>query len=341
MAEPRPDLVSSQVKLFVGNLPFSATNRTLEELFRPYGTLVGVKLVLDRATRRPRGFGFCTFESDEAAGCALELNGHKLNDRVLTVRRAVARGTGSLKDADDDDDDEEEIPLGRPQPMGAQRGPACKFFASPSGCKNGAKCTFGHSSMTAWSGPGGGDSGPARKAPAAKAKAKAAKAKPKASDHSQAPHGALDSSLSSREEPNPAQIVQPPLAMAAAKERQVFLQAKASTDGPPTAPQLGAFLRTVVTSLRSALDDPAASFDMSSIGWSYKHNTCVPGRAPPTPESVSSWLANPVFVPAPEITLEAYQNRATGAVSALLEEYGEFDPTWKQEAEKKNANKSK
>jgi RNA recognition motif-containing protein len=57
----------SSVKLFVGNLPFSATNNTLETFFSPFGELIGVKLVEDRSTHRPRGFGFVTFKESAAA----------------------------------------------------------------------------------------------------------------------------------------------------------------------------------------------------------------------------------------------------------------------------------
>ena len=49
-------------KLFVGNLPFSVTNRDLESTFSAFGEIIGVKLVEDRSTRRFRGFGFVNTE---------------------------------------------------------------------------------------------------------------------------------------------------------------------------------------------------------------------------------------------------------------------------------------
>lgn len=79
-------VVSSSVKLFVGNLPFSATSATLEELFSPFGEIRGAKLVLDRGTRKPRGFGFVTFVDDDAAENALALNQKSFDGRPLTVR---------------------------------------------------------------------------------------------------------------------------------------------------------------------------------------------------------------------------------------------------------------
>ena len=94
----------SSVKLFVGNLPFSATNNTLETFFSPFGELIGVKLVEDRSTHRPRGFGFVTFKESAAADRALMANGRELEGRDLTIRRAVARGTGSLKGEGGSDD---------------------------------------------------------------------------------------------------------------------------------------------------------------------------------------------------------------------------------------------
>jgi cold-inducible RNA-binding protein len=82
----REPVISSSVKLFVGNLPFAATSRTLETLFSPFGELRGAKLVLDRGTRKPRGFGFVTFVDDEGAVKALALNGFVHDGRPLTVR---------------------------------------------------------------------------------------------------------------------------------------------------------------------------------------------------------------------------------------------------------------
>lgn len=55
-------------KIYVGNLPFSATEEEVRELFSAYGEVESVKLEIDRDTGRPRGFGFVQMSSgaDEA-----------------------------------------------------------------------------------------------------------------------------------------------------------------------------------------------------------------------------------------------------------------------------------
>ena len=77
------------IKLFVGNLPFSAGDADLEQMFRPYGDIMSVKVVTDRDTGRSRGFGFVEF-SDRAQGekAIKELNGQELNKRAITVNEA-------------------------------------------------------------------------------------------------------------------------------------------------------------------------------------------------------------------------------------------------------------
>jgi len=51
------------MKLFVGNLPFSATEIEIREVFEPFGTITDFYLPLDRDTGRPRGFAFVTLDS--------------------------------------------------------------------------------------------------------------------------------------------------------------------------------------------------------------------------------------------------------------------------------------
>lgn len=83
-------------KLYVGNLPFSATEDEVRELFSQNNrTVNGVNLINDRDTGRPRGFGFVEMGSDQEAQDAIsELNGHSLNGRPLTVNEARERGAG-------------------------------------------------------------------------------------------------------------------------------------------------------------------------------------------------------------------------------------------------------
>ncbi len=80
-------------RLFVGNLPFTATEQELRELFEQDGrTVVEVKLIADRETGRPRGFGFVEMGSQEEADSAIRaLNGKALGGRSLTVNEAQDR----------------------------------------------------------------------------------------------------------------------------------------------------------------------------------------------------------------------------------------------------------
>ena len=76
-------------KLFVGNLSFNTTENDLQDAFAAYGTVVETNLMMDRATGRPRGFGFVTMDSPEAAQAAVEgLNGSVVDGRNLTVNEA-------------------------------------------------------------------------------------------------------------------------------------------------------------------------------------------------------------------------------------------------------------
>ncbi|QQS45281.1 MAG: RNA-binding protein [Acidobacteriota bacterium] len=77
------------VRLYVGNLPFSATEEELENLFSQSGVVTSANIVTDRDTGRSRGFAFVEMESSEAANAAIEaLNGADFNGRSLTVNEA-------------------------------------------------------------------------------------------------------------------------------------------------------------------------------------------------------------------------------------------------------------
>ena len=58
-------------KLFVGNLPFAMTDANLQELFSPYGAIVSANVVVDKFSKRSKGFGFVEFESEEDAAKAI------------------------------------------------------------------------------------------------------------------------------------------------------------------------------------------------------------------------------------------------------------------------------
>jgi RNA recognition motif-containing protein len=77
-------------KIYVGNLPFSATEDQLREMFSPYGAVDSVTLVTDRETGRPRGFGFV--EMGAGADDAIQaLNQKNFGGRTLNVNEARPR----------------------------------------------------------------------------------------------------------------------------------------------------------------------------------------------------------------------------------------------------------
>ncbi|UCE02216.1 MAG: hypothetical protein JSW67_13335 [Candidatus Latescibacterota bacterium] len=81
-------------KLYVGNLPFSATEDSVAELFEKHGTVHSVALINDRETGRPRGFGFVEMD-DAGAQAAMEaLNGQDMGGRPLNVNEAQDRRRG-------------------------------------------------------------------------------------------------------------------------------------------------------------------------------------------------------------------------------------------------------
>jgi cold-inducible RNA-binding protein len=82
-------------RLYVGNLPFTADETEIRGLFSQNGREVTeVKLVTDRETGRPRGFGFVEMGNGDAADSAIrELNGKDFGGRALTVNEAKERSS--------------------------------------------------------------------------------------------------------------------------------------------------------------------------------------------------------------------------------------------------------
>lgn len=78
-------------KLFVGNLPFSATEDSVRALFAPHGTIDSLALINDRETGRPRGFGFIEMPNADAARAMQALDGKDFDGRPLKVNEAQAR----------------------------------------------------------------------------------------------------------------------------------------------------------------------------------------------------------------------------------------------------------
>ncbi|MFM2296629.1 MAG: hypothetical protein RL117_336 [Verrucomicrobiota bacterium] len=78
--------------IYVGNLPFSATEDEITELFSPYGTVERVKIVTDRETGRPRGFAFVSMGEVAGANAAIAaLNDQDYQGRALRINAAEAR----------------------------------------------------------------------------------------------------------------------------------------------------------------------------------------------------------------------------------------------------------
>jgi RNA recognition motif-containing protein len=75
-------------KLYVGNLPFSATDDSVRALFSKHGTVEKVSLITDRDTGRPRGFGFVEMSNADASRAMQALNGADLDGRALKVNEA-------------------------------------------------------------------------------------------------------------------------------------------------------------------------------------------------------------------------------------------------------------
>lgn len=78
-------------KIYVGNLPFSATDEEVRALFAEYGEVISCALPTDRDTGRPRGFGFVEMDNDDATKAISALNGRDLGGRTLTVNEARPR----------------------------------------------------------------------------------------------------------------------------------------------------------------------------------------------------------------------------------------------------------
>jgi RNA recognition motif-containing protein len=85
-------LESGKMNIFVGNLSYATTEDKLRTLFETYGEVTSVKILRDRETDRPRGFGFVEMPNDEQAQEAIDaLNGRELDARALRVNKARER----------------------------------------------------------------------------------------------------------------------------------------------------------------------------------------------------------------------------------------------------------
>jgi RNA recognition motif-containing protein len=78
-------------KIYVGNLPFTATDAEIRTLFAAHGTVDSVSLPVDRESGRPRGFAFVEMSQADASRAIQNLNGTNLGGRALKVNEAQDR----------------------------------------------------------------------------------------------------------------------------------------------------------------------------------------------------------------------------------------------------------
>jgi RNA recognition motif-containing protein len=81
-------------KLFIGNLPFSATEQSVRALFEPHGNIDSLALIKDRDTGQPRGFGFVEMSNSDASKAMQALNGKDFGGRPLKVNEAQDKPRG-------------------------------------------------------------------------------------------------------------------------------------------------------------------------------------------------------------------------------------------------------
>ncbi len=78
--------------IYLGNLPFEATEDDVRDLFAHHGEVANVHLIHDRETGRPRGFGFVDMSPEDADRAIAALDGSDFQGRNLRVNEARDRG---------------------------------------------------------------------------------------------------------------------------------------------------------------------------------------------------------------------------------------------------------
>lgn len=80
------------MQIYVGNLSYGTTDEALKDLFEQYGEVASAKIIIDRETNRPKGFGFVTMNDDASAQQAIDsLNGKDFDGRTLRINEAKPR----------------------------------------------------------------------------------------------------------------------------------------------------------------------------------------------------------------------------------------------------------
>ena len=79
------------ISMYVGNLPFSADQSSLQTLFAPYGEVISARVMQDRETGRSRGFGFVEMAVADARNAITSLDGTEYSGRKLRINEAEKR----------------------------------------------------------------------------------------------------------------------------------------------------------------------------------------------------------------------------------------------------------
>lgn len=77
--------------IYVGNLPYTATEEEIGGLFSDFGTIRSVKIIMDRETGRPRGFAFVDLDGDDVRAAIKHVHGSEMGGRTLRVNEAHDR----------------------------------------------------------------------------------------------------------------------------------------------------------------------------------------------------------------------------------------------------------
>jgi len=77
--------------LYVGNLPWSASEESLADAFRPHGTVISSRIITDKETGRSRGFGFVEVEDEDVEKMISAMNGSEVGGRQVVVNEAKPR----------------------------------------------------------------------------------------------------------------------------------------------------------------------------------------------------------------------------------------------------------
>ena len=88
-------------RIFVGNLPFSATEADVRELFTPHGEIHSVSLIEDRDSGRSRGFAFVEMDEEIADAAIATLENTVFQDRTLNINEAKPRAAAREGRAND------------------------------------------------------------------------------------------------------------------------------------------------------------------------------------------------------------------------------------------------